>query len=293
MNGFDTAVAETAEDDTAVGDSAPDVMESGAPSPLAATGAGTGGTVEGQGTVAPPRPPRAPGEIAPAGPAGPGGPGEAVPPGRPGLLRRVLAITGTRAQDGEAGGPASGEGGGAGGRRRPQRPGDGGTGRIDLRNTWQVLVGSLLVPLGVVLVLIAWYGSAHTPYVQQQIPYLVSGSFIGLGCMILGGLLYWAHWLYRVYDQADLHHEEQLEALRAVVAVLAGANGPAVAGDAAGADAVASGFVATATGTVFHLPDCPVVAHHPEGVRTLGAGELAGMAPCRLCSPGGPAPAGT
>ena len=95
------------------------------------------------------------------------------------------------------------------------------TGGVDLRNTWQVVAGSVLVPLGVVLILVAWYGSAHTPYVQQQIPYLVSGSFAGLGCMVLGGLLYWAHWLYRIYDQADLHHEEQLHALRETLLAVA------------------------------------------------------------------------
>ncbi|HEY2430438.1 MAG TPA: hypothetical protein VGI06_15970, partial [Acidimicrobiales bacterium] len=99
---------------------------------------------------------------------------------------------------------------------------------IDLRSTWQVAAGSFLVPLGVVVILVSWYGSAHTAYVQQQIPYLVSGSFIGLGLMFVGGLLYWAHWLYRIYDQADLNHaaamarqEELME--RLIDAVTAGA----------------------------------------------------------------------
>jgi hypothetical protein len=41
--------------------------------------------------------------------------------------------------------------------------------------------------------------------------------------------------------------------------------------------------VATQSGSVYHLPDCPVVAHHPEGLRTLAAGSLGGLEPCRIC----------
>jgi hypothetical protein len=155
--------------------------------------------------------------------------------------------------------------------------------RFDLRNTWQVAVGAFLVPVGIVVVLIAWYGSAHTPYVQQQIPYLVSGSFIGLGLMIVGGLLYWAHWLYRIYDQADLNHaaglarqEELIE--RLIDAIEAGrASAPP--------DAAADGLVATATGANVHRVDCPIVSRHPDGIRHLSAEEASGRPRCRICLP--------
>jgi len=194
-------------------------------------------------------------------------------------------------------GPRAKGGGGGGSRRRRERAGGGGG--IDLRNTWQILAGSILIPLGVVFILMAWYGSAHTPYVQQQIPYLVSGAFAGLGCIFLGGLLYWAHWLYRMYDQADLHHEEQLQVLVQTLRAVTERLGtdlpppPAVSGGATqelgrgGAAALASGgsYVATQTGSVYHLPNCPVVAHHPEGLRTLGPGAVGGLEPCRICLP--------
>lgn len=189
-------------------------------------------------------------------------------------------------------------GGGGGSRPRRERSG-GGRGRIDLRNTWQILAGSILIPLGVVFILMAWYGAAHTPYVQQQIPYLVSGAFAGLACIFLGGLLYWAHWLYRMYDQADLHHEEQLHVLVQTLRAMTERMGselpppPAVAGASAaelGRSAPAAlayspgaTYVATQSGSVYHLSDCPVVAHHPEGLRTLSAGELGGLDPCRIC----------
>jgi hypothetical protein len=180
--------------------------------------------------------------------------------------------------------------------------------KIDVRSTWQVAAGAFLVPLGVVVILISWYGSAHTAYVQQQIPYLVSGSFIGLGLMFVGGLLYWAHWLYRIYDQADLNHatslahqEELLE--RLIDAVIAGqAVGPGVTDRSTKGSARANRprpeavavedqhpLVATATGASVHRSDCPIVARHPAGLRRLSAREAAGRPRCRICRPGEPA----
>lgn len=198
--------------------------------------------------------------------------------------------------------------GDGGGGRRPGRSRQGGGG-IDFRNTWQILAGSILIPLGVVFILMAWYGAAHTAYVQQQIPYLVSGSFAGVGCMVLGGLLYWAHWLYRIYDQADLHHEEQLrvleQAIRAMTERAGGVNETPPGGNPAlgtgGTSALAGGhqspslgagrqthpsYVVTPTGSVYHLPDCPVVSHHPEGLRSIAPGATSALEPCRICLPG-------
>ena len=159
---------------------------------------------------------------------------------------------------------------------------------FDLRNTWQVAVGAILMPLGLVIILIAWYGAAHASHVQQQIPYLVSGAFIGLGLMIIGGLLYWAHWLYRVYDQADLHHQDLLrqqdEHMRALIEAVSAAQG-----NGNGARAAASPnpgmFVATGSGTNFHRPDCPVVSRSRRNVRTVSTRDVERMQPCRICDP--------
>jgi hypothetical protein len=204
------------------------------------------------------------------------------------------------------------DGGGSGGDMPPERPrpnrrrfGGGGTGAVraddegsgsfDLRNTWQVAAGAILIPLGVIIILIAWYGSAHARVVQQQIPYLVSGSFVGLGCMVVGGFFFFGHWIYRLWDQADLQHEETLRALEAIAAALAG-SAPRVAmgGTAAGVvPTMAPGpgpgglgsYYATATGTVYHRADCAVIAHHPNDLRVLGADGLSGLLPCQICAP--------
>lgn len=171
-----------------------------------------------------------------------------------------------------------------GGRRVNRADGDDG-GTFDVRNSWQVVVGSILIPLGLVLILIGWYGAAHARVVQQQIPYMVSGAFIGLGCMVVGGLFYWGHWLYRLYDQANLQHEEQLKVLEGLVRTLAGEArlaGAVKQGDA-GSDSGA--YFATAYGSVYHLSGCPVIAHHPDDLRVLGTTGLAGLRPCQICSP--------
>ena len=181
-----------------------------------------------------------------------------------------------------------------GARRRLLRVFQGGGDGFDMRNTWQVAVGAVLMPLGLVIILIAWYGAAHASHVQQQIPYLVSGAFIGLGLMIVGGLLYWAHWLYRVYDQADLHHQDLLrqqdEHMRALIEAVTGAqtNGN---GSRTTPTAAASSFVATGKGTNFHRPDCPVVSRSRRNVRPVSTRDVERMQPCRICDPLQAAPA--
>jgi hypothetical protein len=157
---------------------------------------------------------------------------------------------------------------------------------FDVRNTWQIIVGALLIPAGLIVILIAWYGAAHARVEQQQIPYLVSGSFIGLGLMTVGGLMFWAHWLYRIYDQADLHHRELLDAL---TRLQVGGDGDATTNGAAasrrgGAAAGSGPFVATGTGTNFHRPGCTVVTRRGGG-RPVSKQEAASMQACRICDP--------
>ena len=171
--------------------------------------------------------------------------------------------------------------------------------RFDIRNTWQVLAGSILIPVGVASIILAWYGAAHARVDQQQIPYMVSGGFLGLGAIVAGALFYWAHWLYRIYDQADLHHHElmrsQAELRDALIGAVTGGdhnlNGSSSsvgAGSRSGASAgSASGgrFVATSSGTNFHRPDCPIVARRPNGLREVSDRDADELQPCRICDP--------
>lgn len=197
-------------------------------------------------------------------------------------------------------------GGGAGrrplfGRRRSgppaarQRTGPGLASRLDLRNTWQVVAGSVLIPLGVAAILMGWYGAAHARVDQQQIPYLISGGLLGLGAIIAGALLYWAHWLYRIYDQSDAQHQEFMQIQTEIRDALLGGAGVARSASRARSDnavdvtaagtANGAAFVATASGSNFHRPDCPIVARHPRGLRAVSERAARNLAPCRICEP--------
>ena len=141
-------------------------------------------------------------------------------------------------------------------------------------------VGSILMPLGLVLVLLGWYGSAHTTRVFEQIPYMVSGGLLGIVLVIAGGFCYFGFFLARLLatsrEMLDslLRLEERFETLgRATESpVDRGARLPLVT------------FVATKNGTMYHRPDCQVVAGRaPAELRRVRATD--GLTPCRMCIP--------
>ena len=135
-------------------------------------------------------------------------------------------------------------------------------------------VGSILMPLGAVLVLLAWYGSAHTTRLFEQIPYLISGGLMGVVLVIAGGFCYFGYFLARMLAtsremlDAMLRLEQRLEAV--------GPQQQPIMRTAA--------FVATKSGTMFHRPDCPTVASKPPAeLRTVRTPDS--LTPCRICTP--------
>jgi hypothetical protein len=84
-----------------------------------------------------------------------------------------------------------------------------------------LLAGSILVPLGLLLILVGWYGVAHNPYLFEQLPYVVSGGILGLALTFVGGFVYFAHWILRLADQDHedaLATNERLERIEALLA---------------------------------------------------------------------------
>lgn len=159
---------------------------------------------------------------------------------------------------------------------------------LDLRNTWQILAGALLLPLGIAAIVLGWQGSAHGRVDQQQIPYLISGGVLGLGFVIIGGFFFWGHWLYRIYDQANVQHQEmmrqQAEFHRAMLQALTH-SGLSTAKASARFEANGSDFVATASGTNYHRRDCAIVATRQGSMRAVSAKQANEMRPCRICDP--------
>jgi hypothetical protein len=152
-----------------------------------------------------------------------------------------------------------------------------------------LVVGSVLMPLGVVVILLGWYGAAKTPYGFEQVPYLISGGLLGLGLLFAGGFLFFGSWVARVAITSQ-RTAEQLAALTAQLQ--SGAlNGdgsaptaPANASASTARTATSGKLVATATGTMLHRSDCPIVASR-DNIRTVSAKEQGSLQPCQICNP--------
>jgi hypothetical protein len=146
-----------------------------------------------------------------------------------------------------------------------------------------LLVGGVLLPLGVLLVLVGWLGTARTPVVFEQVPYVVSGGLLGLALVVIGGFLYFSYWQTQVVRALRENQSELTASLLRIEGLLA-LNAPsgAVVAPPAQRDAP-DDLVATATGTMLHRPDCSVVVGR-DRLRPVAAGAP-GMTPCSLCQP--------
>lgn len=154
-------------------------------------------------------------------------------------------------------------------------------GRIDIRRTWQVVVGAILIAAGPVLIVIGYLGTARTPFVEEQIPYLVSGGLLGVALSLLGGFLFWGHWLYRLMERHEYHQQRLYEVMSDLRLRLGGA--PGVDESPAAGDGL---LVHTGRGTVVHTPACPVVATRGDA-RPIDRDEALrrGYTSCRICEP--------
>jgi len=147
------------------------------------------------------------------------------------------------------------------------------------------VAGAVLLPLGLVVIILGWYGAAHTPYAYDQLSYLVSGGLLGLGLTFCGGFLYFGAWLARIAaDQRDSSKRlsDTLLVLADVVSRSAVAPAGSQAVPAADRDPGAV-LVLAGEGTTVHRADCPLVAQR-EDLRPAGA-DAPGLTACRLCKP--------
>ena len=145
-----------------------------------------------------------------------------------------------------------------------------------------LIAGGILLPLGFVFIVLGWQGASHTPYAAEQMPYLISGGLLGLGLVFAGGFLYFAYWLTQLVYAVRRNTSATVEALQKLEAVLSAPSGLAAASKPA-SPSLNGTFVATTSGTMFHRPDCSVVASR-DGLREVSADEE-GMTPCRICDP--------
>jgi len=146
------------------------------------------------------------------------------------------------------------------------------------------VAGAVLLPLGLVVIILGWYGAAHTPYAYDQLSYLVSGGLLGLGLTFCGGFLYFGAWLARI--AADMRDSSKrladtLLLLSDVVSRSGAGSGP-LQSPAAQRDP-GSILVVAADGSTVHRRDCSLVGHRDD-LRPAGP-DAAHLTPCRLCKP--------
>lgn len=150
------------------------------------------------------------------------------------------------------------------------------------------LVGGLLLGAGAVVVLLGWYGAAHTSRVYLQIPYLISGGLFGVVLAFAGGCTYVASWLTRLVHDQQARTDEALAVAQSTVDAL-GRIEALLAGEASRASAVgattsngAAQLVSTPAGKLAHQPTCPTVAGRND-LRPAQPGPD-GLVLCSMCS---------
>lgn len=166
----------------------------------------------------------------------------------------------------------------------------------------------IMIPVGLGLILLGWRGTSQTPWLFEQIPYLISGAVLGAALLIGGGMAYLASWLSRsiaARRQDQLMVVESFAALQAEVTRLAelqekqldalhllsistpasGTRKPAVkrTNGSPAAKVSNANFLATPSGTMFHTPDCGIVSGRTDLRRVTGTES--GMKPCGMCDP--------
>jgi hypothetical protein len=144
------------------------------------------------------------------------------------------------------------------------------------------ITAAVLLPLGLGVIVLGWYGASHSPYLFEQVPYLISGGLLGLGLVTGAGLLYLGSWIARSANTQRAATRELallLQDIRDELALRPAASGSAESSP----NGRGAKFVATARGSMWHRADCSAVAGRAD-LRTI-APDGEGLKPCGLCDP--------
>ena len=142
--------------------------------------------------------------------------------------------------------------------------------------------GAILMPLGIIAIVLGWYGAAHTKYGYDQMPYLLSGGILGLGLTFLGGFLYFGAWLARVANDQREGSRQLAEAML-VLADMVSRQTPAGEAGYDTTDFGATPVLAGAHGTTIHRRDCALIMNRDD-LRPVTGHEI-GLTTCRVCKP--------
>ncbi|HWL65209.1 MAG TPA: hypothetical protein VNP73_04465 [Actinomycetota bacterium] len=141
------------------------------------------------------------------------------------------------------------------------------------------ILGFVFVTGGFIVIAKAWDGAASINFAQGQIPYLLSGGFLGLGLIVTGSALLLLSTI-RSERQVltDIYSETSRLLSRNLARAQFSTNG---SGETDGQ--------VVATHSAYHRAECKVL-QGKQGLTTVTIQQAAaeGLEPCRVCNP--PAP---
>jgi hypothetical protein len=155
---------------------------------------------------------------------------------------------------------------------------DGSAVRTFVRSNARVLTAAALLVVGIVIVLLGWYGAANTNILTEQVPYLISGGLLGMALIIVSAV---------VGSSASLERENR-ELRRDMTRLLSSSGGRYTGGNISMAPQAGSddGRVYTVPGgRSFHEAGCPIVEGKQGSEMSLQEAMDAGHSPCKLCGP--------
>lgn len=144
------------------------------------------------------------------------------------------------------------------------------------RENPRLVAAIALLAVGIVFVVLGWYGAAYTNILTEQIPYLISGGLLGAALIIVAGFLASSASLER--ENRELRHD----LVRALGSMPAGGSNPGHGGLSVAPTSDGQVFVVTG-GQSFHVAGCPLVEGKNATTLPLRKAIDSGYAACKLC----------
>jgi hypothetical protein len=150
--------------------------------------------------------------------------------------------------------------------------------RAFVRANARVLLAIGLLIVGIVIVLLGWYGAANTNILTEQVPYLISGGLLGMALIIIAAVIGSSASLERDNRElrSDLNRLLSTPGSRFASGSLAAA--PRARSDDGRVYVVPGG-------RSFHIAGCPIVEGKQGSEMSLEEATEAGHSVCKLCGP--------
>lgn len=91
-----------------------------------------------------------------------------------------------------------------------------------------LMAGVILPIVGIIVIIVGWFGASGSAEPYEQLPYLLSGGALGIGLIVMGGALfvrysttrYLRFWLVRTIYEQRTQTDREVEALERIESLL-------------------------------------------------------------------------